>query len=347
MTDPTPTPTPDRPPLDLDAIANVAVVRRLLAHAKAEGWKREPLDVTEDGDHGVRYHNYMWRTPDLQRVCVGTAFHDDHTGIPDWFVNTWGGNTNVGIEHVETAQQVADLLAIIDLVPAEVTALRAELDAARAERTERSELDLNAIWQRSEQYQAMWDAVPSPPSEAHAFAAALSADDVRPLWEEVVRLTADPRAERTEPATGEDVEVVARAMYLAWHHGGDSDGGRPWEDQTWDVHREYRRAAPHVLAALDLPGRIEHERKRYELMVRAANTAADERDAAVAEVDNQRAKAIVARSKQMAAEDERDAARLEADTWWKRSELQVDIITELRDEIERLKAVGDEAGRER
>lgn len=99
---------------------DIAVVRRLLAHAKAQGWERQPLDITEDGDHGVTYHNYTWKTPDL-RICATTAREYDQIRPADWWVNTYDGDTNVAIEHVDSAQQVADLLAAVGIVPVELT----------------------------------------------------------------------------------------------------------------------------------------------------------------------------------------------------------------------------------
>lgn len=148
-----------------------------------------------------------------------------------------------------------------------------------------------------------------------ALAVAGEVNTVRPLRES----RNDDEAGRAQAVA--DVETIARVLWL----------GR-WEDLgNWDEGSDEERAyayelAERILAALDLPGREQALREALARRERAHQAAINDYNAAVAE---------------------RDAARLEADTWWKRSEAQVDIITELRDEIERLKAAGDEAGRER
>ena len=100
--------------------------------------------------------------------------------------------------------------------------------------------------------------------------------DIPALLAEVTALRAEldaARAERTEPATGEDVEVVAAAM---WRWLQESQDGYPdtevWTD--WSIGDEdekdaAREGARAILAALDLPGREralreENERLRAE-----------------------------------------------------------------------------------
>lgn len=212
---------------------------------------------------------------------------------------------------------------------------------------EREPLDLAAIWERSERYQAMWDAVIGAPSEAHAFAAALSADDVRPLWDEVVRLTADPRAERTpEPATAEDVEprqdmdawrTVERAIY--------SVAG------SWILHDDVPVLTDAILAALDLPGREKALREEIEEL---AGELAEERtlhQQTIAEreenrvelkaaMDNVRAKFndLAGQAMTLAVENEHLRAQLdrdEAERWKRHAEHLAGVRAEVAEEIAR------------
>lgn len=66
------------------------------------------------------------------------------------------------------------------------------------------------------------------------------------------------RAERTEPATGEDVEVVARAVFAWQYTKALFDDSPEW------VRAKYLECAGMVLAALDPPGREQTLREENE-----------------------------------------------------------------------------------
>lgn len=102
---------------------DVRVTRLLLAHAKAQGWKREPIDITVDGDHDGTYHNYTWSTMDLRICVVALLLEQREPDWPtDWWVNVFDNNgPGAGIERPTSAQQVADCLAAVGLVPVELT----------------------------------------------------------------------------------------------------------------------------------------------------------------------------------------------------------------------------------
>lgn len=86
--------------------ADIAVVRRLLAHAKAQGW--EP---------GGPAHS--WVTP----RSVVTVLRWGRGGLRLYAsaIANYSSNTNLDATNVTSAQQAADLLAAVGLVPAEMT----------------------------------------------------------------------------------------------------------------------------------------------------------------------------------------------------------------------------------